>query len=151
MSFTGEIHSAEDIVSETFVRATEHCIVKKDMPVKAWFYKVTRNGALDWLKRKGRFEQNDIPEIIDESKDSNPESLVLQEENLREFEEKMDMLPELYRSVLVLKEFNDFSYAEIAVIIGVSLDNVKVLIYRAKQKLKEIYRRENDYGAKGQG
>lgn len=146
MSFTGEIHSAEDIVSETFVRATEHCIVRNEVPARAWFYKVARNLALDRLKRKGRLEDSRLQEPVDDSIESNPEAFAVHEENARELSVSMEKLPELYRTVLVLREFSCFSYAEIAEVCGVSLDNVKVLLFRAKRKLKEAYGKENDYG-----
>lgn len=146
LGFTGEIHSAEDIVSETFVRATEHCIVRNALPARAWFYKVARNVALDRFKRKGLSGGCELPEIIDESDETNPEAAALREEDVRELMRAVDKLPELYRTVLVLREYEGFSYAEIAGITGVSLDNVKVLLYRAKRKLRDIYRREKDYG-----
>lgn len=146
MSFTGDIHSAEDIVSETFVRATEHCIVRNSMPARAWFYKVARNIALDRLKRKGRSDLCELPEVIDGSDASNPEAAALREEDARELMKAVDKLPELYRTVLMLREYNGFSYTEIAVVTGVSLDNVKVLLFRAKRKLRDIYGKEKDDG-----
>jgi RNA polymerase sigma factor (sigma-70 family) len=144
MSLTGDLHSAEDILSETFVRATEHCIIKKEIPVRAWFYKVARNIAFDFLRKKGRLEQTELPEPIDLSVDTNPEASLVHGEDIRALREKVDRLPEQYRSVLMLREINSLSYAEIAAVLGVSQDNVKVLLYRARCKIRDYYGKEKD-------
>lgn len=143
ISFTREMHSAEDIVSETFLRATEHCIVNNSVPTRAWFYKVTRNTALDWLRKKGRLDYNEIPEIIDSSRMTNPEESLEYAEGIGKLTNLLSMLPENYKSVLILREYNELTYAEIAGVLGVSMDNVKVLLFRAKQKLRELYRRDD--------
>ena len=143
ISFTREMHSAEDIVSETFLRATEHCIVKNNVPSRAWFYKVTRNTALDWLRKKGRLDCKEIPEIIDCSRGANPEESLEHTESITRLANMLAMLPENYKSVLILREYNDLTYAEIASVVGTSMDNVKVLLFRAKQKLRELYRRDD--------
>ena len=62
--------------------------------------------------------------------------------DLKERAELLEMaiesLPEKYREVIVLKEFLGFSYQEIADLLGVTLPSVRINIYRAKQKIKEI-------------
>lgn len=139
MSFTGEIHSAEDIVSEAFVRAAEHLLVRRELPVRAWFYKVARNLALDALKRKGRLEYNEIPDLIDDSPETDPEASLIQEEEMRELRSRIAGLPEVFRSVLLLREFSEFSYAEISGIMNINESNVKVLLFRARKRLRELY------------
>lgn len=141
-TFTGEIHSAEDVVSETFLRATEHCIVNNNIPTRAWFYKVTRNIALDWLRKRGKMNFDELPEIIDHSRECNPEKKMMYYDNIDRLMNSIGKLPEMYKSVLVLREYNELSYLEIANVLDISIDNVKVLIFRAKQKLRELYRRD---------
>lgn len=145
VSFTKQTHSAEDIVSETFLRATEHCIVKGNIPSRAWFYKVTRNIAIDWIRRKRGEDYGEIPEIVDNSKEVNPCQSLEHRENVENIRNAIDHLPETYKSILILREYSGLSYLEIAGVMGVSVDNVKVLLYRAKQKLKEIYKRRNNH------
>jgi RNA polymerase sigma-70 factor (ECF subfamily) len=50
----------------------------------------------------------------------------------------LDLLPDDYREAFVLREYNGLSYNEIAETVGISLDIVKIRIFRAKKKLREI-------------
>ena len=50
----------------------------------------------------------------------------------------LDLLPDDYREVFVLREYNGLSYIEIAEAVGVSLDTIKIRIFRAKKRLREI-------------
>lgn len=141
MNYTRQIHLAEDIVSETFLRATRHCIANSELPARAWFYKVTRNIALDFVRRKEKLQYGDIPETVDFSREANPEALAEHTEQVETLAASLSRVPEPYKSVLVLKEYDHLTYAEIANIMGVSIDNVKVMLFRGRQKLKELYRR----------
>ncbi len=140
-SLTGEIHTAEDVVSETFLRATEHCIANNSIPTKTWFYKVARNIAFDWLRKTKKLDYNDPPETADLSVTSNPTASLVYEEEIGQLQKAMSMLPETWRSILILREYNELAYTEIAAVLGISIDNVKVTLFRAKQRLRELYRR----------
>ncbi len=142
MTFIRDVSLAEDIVSETFLRTTKHCIANNELPARAWLYKVTRNIALDIIRKKSNIEYGEVPETVDDSCDVNPEISLLNAERMDTLAHSLSKLPEPYRSVLMLKEYNNLTYAEIACIIGVSLDNVKVLLFRGRQKLKNLYRRD---------
>jgi RNA polymerase sigma-70 factor (ECF subfamily) len=50
----------------------------------------------------------------------------------------LELIPDDYREVFVLREYEGLSYAEIAEVVDSSLSNVKVRIFRAKQKIREI-------------
>jgi RNA polymerase sigma-70 factor (ECF subfamily) len=50
----------------------------------------------------------------------------------------LDMIPDDYREVFILREYEGLSYAEIAEVVDSSLSNVKVRIFRAKQKIRDI-------------
>lgn len=146
MSFTNEMHLAEDIVSETFLRATKHCIVNNELPAKAWFYKVARNIAYDFIRKKGKFEFTELTEIIaaetaDTSTNADPEASYEYSEQKGSLDFSLSKVPEPYKSVLILKEYDNLTYGDIAKIMGVSLDNVKVMLFRGRQKLRNIYRR----------
>ncbi|WP_036944222.1 RNA polymerase sigma factor [Pseudobacteroides cellulosolvens] len=142
MTFIRDISLVEDIVSETFLRATKHCIANNELPARAWFYKVTRNIALDIIRKNSNIDYGEVPETVDDSCDVNPEISVLNAERMDILTNSLSKLPEPYKSVLMLKEYGNLTYAEIASIIGVSLDNVKVLLFRGRQKLKNLYRRD---------
>lgn len=143
LGYAGELHAAEDIVSEAFLRAVRHMAIQHSLPTRAWFYKVVRNIALD-AKRKSRWTQGgDIPEMADSSTDMNPEASIERREQLAELSGILDRLPENYRSVLTLREIGGLSYLEIAGVMDTSLENVKVLLFRARQKVRELYGRDD--------
>jgi RNA polymerase sigma-70 factor (ECF subfamily) len=142
MSFTKEIHLAEDIVSETFLRAARHCIGYNELPARAWFYKVARNIAIDIVRKRGRIEYGEMEEAIDDSTNTNPEFSIERSEEAEALTVCLSKIPEPYRTVLILKEYENLTYGEIAKVIGVSMDNVKVMLFRGRQKLRNIYRRD---------
>ena len=57
-------------------------------------------------------------------------------------QDKIRLLPESYQTVLVLFDLMEFSHQEIAEIIGISIENVKVRLHRARKKLKVILEEE---------
>lgn len=142
MIFIKEPALAEDIVAETFLKATRHCIAHNELPNRSWFYKVTRNMALDLIKKGRRMAYEAVPEMVDDTREANPEIAAVYSEQMATLAVSLAQLPEPYRSVLLLKEYDNLTYAEISSIIGVSMSNVKVLLFRARQKLKERYRRD---------
>ena len=105
VSFTHDVYSAEDIVSETFLRAAEHCIVKNNVPARAWFYKAARNIAIDRHRRDRRLEYCDIPDVADCSRLADPQEAHEYSGKVRQLMIALSKLPETSRSVLVLREF----------------------------------------------
>lgn len=142
INFTKEIHSAEDIVSETFLRATQHCIVNKEVPARAWFYKVTRNISLDWIRKNSKLSYGDIPEKIDDSIYTNPDKAFQNMEESSSLYSLLYKIMEPYKSILILREYDELSYAEISEIMNITVDNVKVMLFRARQKLRKYYWRD---------
>lgn len=144
VSIIKETALAEDIVSEAFLRATRHCIANNELPARAWFYKVTRNISLDMIRKKVKINYGQVPETIDGSIDANPEISALYSEQVETLANSLAKLSEPYKSVLLLKEYNNLTYVEIANVVGVSVDNVKVILFRGRQKLRKLYRRDYD-------
>lgn len=142
MSIAKEMHSAEDIVSETFLRATRHCICYNELPARAWFYKVTRNIALDLIRKNKKIEFCEMEEAEDADIGANPELSAVHSERMEILGWSLSRIPEPYKSVLVLKEYDNLTYEEIAKVMSISIDNVKVILFRGRQKLRNLYRRE---------
>lgn len=142
MSFTKEMHLAEDIVSETFLRAAKHCIGNNELPSRAWFYKVARNISIDLIRKNVNIEYGEMAETIDVSTNTNPEVSLEYSEQIETLAISLSKVPEPYKSVLILKEYDYLTYDEIAKVMGVSIDNVKVILFRGRQKLRNLYRRD---------
>jgi RNA polymerase sigma-70 factor (ECF subfamily) len=109
-----------------------------DSSVSTWIYRIATNAALDRLRRKAdpplsgtqaESGDSDIPTPSVEN------TAIRGEMNacIREFVER---LPESYKTVIALSELEGFSNAEIASILDISLDTVKIRLHRARDKLR---------------
>ncbi len=124
---------AEDIVQEAYVRAIRSIDEEKD-GFKFWLLKVCRNCYFDTLRKNKKLEaiENDMP-----SSDSLVDD-VIQKEEYRALYKAVSLLKDSYQEVVRLYYFDSMSVKEIASIIGESADNVKIQLYRARLKLKEL-------------
>jgi RNA polymerase sigma factor (SigM family) len=139
LRLSGSPSLAEELVQETFYRATLSLTFYKEEEVRPWLYKVARNAYLDeWRKRQRWkwvpfFEKDDMI-----SPYGAPESEIIEQENRSEVSDLLDLLPENYRTILYLREFAEFSYEEIQVAMDITESQVKVNLHRARKKLKQL-------------
>ena len=123
----GEV--AKDILQDTFVSLWENKEKVEPSKIKNWLFTVAHNNMLK-LFRYNKIRQNSF--IEENSSESNLENTQLIDQLLKQ-------LPNRMRQCLMLKEWQGFSVKEIAEILQLSQSDVKVNIFRAKLKLKEIY------------
>ncbi|MDR1929951.1 MAG: RNA polymerase sigma factor [Treponema sp.] len=137
---TGSEEAAEDLCQEAFFKYYE-----KDMAfpnpeeVKYWLIRVVKNSALNYAKRKER-ERRAYQRAFREDQRS-PETgeiLLLKKETRLEVEEALNRLPENLRMVLILKEYGNLNYKEIGRALGISEGNVKVRVFRARERLTAL-------------
>lgn len=146
LKLTGSAHIAEELVQETFYRATLSLDLYEDGQVKSWLFKVARNAYMDeWRKRK-RWNWVPFYDYLANSADlvspyGVPAEAFAKKEIGEEVRDVMEMLPENYRSILYLREYEQFSYEELGATLGLSLDQVKVTLYRARQRFKQLAER----------
>jgi len=133
----------EDIVQESFLKAyTRLDSFQKQSSFSTWLYRVAVNTALDFLKRCGRNPVRAVedPEANPESRPPRiaaPDARMQQEEIARVTHEVLAELPEIFRTVLVLREFEDLAYQQIADILGISIGTVESRLFRARARFKE--------------
>ncbi len=125
---------AQDIFQETFTRFYESANVKRNMTnVGGYLIRIARNLCINEKIRKynDKIPLDDLQlPVYDRTFEKQQVAELLQT--------GLDALPEKYREVLVLKEFLDLSYKEIADVLKTTLPVVRIRIYRAKNKLREI-------------
>jgi len=132
---------AEDIVEDTLIRVWNK---REELghvdSVEAYCLTVCRNLALDRSERK---EAQNIS--LEASAHDAPDRAVSPQERL-EHEERLDrvrrlfdQMPERQRTVMQLRDIEGKSYKEVADIMGISEDNVKVTLFRARQSLRQRY------------
>lgn len=140
---------ATEMAQETFLRAYRY-IKKYDSKRKfsTWIYSIAKNICIDEKRKMDRSRTVPIDEVnpgsIQASQESqhlkDPSQISLQLEDRMLLEEAITRLPEKYRTALILCYFQEMSYQEIAETLGLSLNLVKVRIFRAKKQLLELLR-----------
>ena len=141
--------AAEDIAQEVFAKISRSLdSFKGNSTISTWIYRIATNTALDKL-RSPSFKcssEHTALEDFSETEDRNVwtgriEPTVDQELVHREMSEcvreYVDKLPADFRTVLILSQFEGFKNKEIADILEISLDNVKVRLHRARALLKK--------------
>ena len=113
-----------------------------------WIHRVAVNASLDALRKRGRRvrtmplevetddEQTIELPVADDS--ASPEKVALQNERRRMLLAAIGRLDEKYRSVLVLREFEDMDYEQIARVLNISVGTVKSRLNRAREKLRNL-------------
>ncbi len=130
---------AEDLVAEAFKRAFVSIDEQKD-GFKYWLFKVCRNCYFDHLRQRKRLADMDEALVKD---DEELVERVIKEEEYRALYRAIGMLGEDMQEAVRLYYFNGLSVKEIADILSISTENVKVKLFRARAKLKHFM--EVDY------
>ena len=138
---------ATEMTQETFLRAYRY-IKKYDSKRKfsTWIYSIAKNICIDEKRKMDRSKTVPIddvnPSTIQSSRQSyhlkDPSQITLHLEDRMLLEEAIAELPEKYRAAIILCYFQELPYQEIADVLGLSLNLVKVRIFRAKKQLLEI-------------
>jgi RNA polymerase sigma-70 factor (ECF subfamily) len=134
---TGSEEAAEDLCQEAFFRYYEKSMVfPNPEEAKYWLIRVVKNSALNYAKRKER-ERKAYQRAFREGerKTETGEGRLIKKETRLEVEEALNKLPDNLRIVLVLKEYGELNYKEIGRILGISEGNVKVRVFRARERL----------------
>jgi len=130
---------AEDLTQEAFIRA--HANLNRLGPpwnFRSWIFRLTRNYFID-LTRKDR-DVDPLEEGIPvKSPGPGPEKETMLRETADRVQNTLNKLSIQHREILVLRELNEFSYAEIGEILDIRDSNVKVSIHRARAAFQESY------------
>lgn len=139
---------AEDIVQDTLMKLWD----KRDEwesidSIEAFSLRICRNLALDRTKK--RDNNNDSLDSVgtgEPQTSSNPQDRMIQRDRVRVVREIVDGLPEKQKSCLQLRDFEGKQYKEIADILAITEEQVKVNIFRARQAVKSRYQKIEEYG-----
>jgi RNA polymerase sigma-70 factor, ECF subfamily len=141
----GSRDDVDDIAQEVFIRVYRSLPrFKFDASFFSWIYRITMNLCIDEIrKRKIRkvlsldFLTEDALEKSRKSKDHNsPSDSMLADERRQMVQAALQELRPEHRDILVLREYKDLGYTEIAETLGISLEAVKSRIFRARSELK---------------
>jgi RNA polymerase sigma-70 factor (ECF subfamily) len=141
---TNSEEAAEDLCQDAFFRLYEK---KMAFPspddAKYWLIRVATNASLNYAKRKDR-ERKAYQKAFreDTRQPETGESALLKKESKEEVQEALQKLPKNLRTVLILKEYGDLNDKKIGQILGISEGNVKVRVFRARERLAGLLRKD---------
>jgi RNA polymerase sigma-70 factor (ECF subfamily) len=147
---------AEDLTQEVLVRASQALLnFRGESTLSTWLYRIATNAAMDRLRSRPFRQAAQERRLDDSSNDSlaavgdrdfwtgqqtpSLEQQVVRQEMNECIWRFVEQLPEDYRVVVVLSEWEELKNAEIAEILGITLDTVKIRLHRARARLKEEF------------
>ena len=138
---------AEDIVQDTMIRVWN----KRDEwaqfnSIEAFCLTVARNLAID-RSQKSEAQNIELPTETQEMSDgSTPERQLERSEQMDLVRKLINELPEKQRTIIQLRDIEEKSYKEIADVMQLTEDQVKVTLFRARQRIKAKYNEIQSYG-----
>lgn len=142
---------AMDLTVETFGKAFENLEkYKPDFAFSTWLFRIATNNCIDFIRKK-RVSLVSIDTLSDDSADErpmqiksdslNPEEESIKKQQNRELKDIVDKLPLRYRTLIVLRYFDELSYEEIAKQLDLPLGTVKAQLFRARDLLSNVISR----------
>jgi RNA polymerase sigma-70 factor (ECF subfamily) len=132
---------SEDLSQETFYKAYRSLQTFREVEASfsTWLYTIARNTVLSELRKQNK----NNPVSLDHggytpyaSFDAMPEPTLLRNEKVTMVRDAINNLPEKQRSALILREYDQLEYQEIANILGQTVSAVKSLLFRARASVK---------------
>lgn len=141
---------AADLTQDTFVRAYRAFgRFRGDSQPYTWLYRIAVNIGRDHLAKRGRIRKHEIEisamegeaedpthwEPVDTS--ASPEDQLIQQEMKQQIAQAIEQMPSDYREIILLREYEELSYEQIAQTLGISLEAVRSRLARARAWLRQ--------------
>ncbi len=142
-------HDAEDLSQEVFVKVNQALkTFRGESQLSTWLYRIATNAAIDKMRtatfRQGAEQSvlDDSTEIEDQDSWTGEETPSLEQQLMRKemyqcFIDYVKNLPANYRAIIILSELEGLSNNDIAAILGLSVDVVKIRLHRGRARLLE--------------
>lgn len=140
---------AEDVVQDTMLKVWKRRNDWEQIEsIEAFCLTICRNLALDRLRHKDYQSQtlDMAADPVDASHTANPEQMAVQRDRIQLVRQLINRLPERQRSCMQLRDIEGKSYRDIATILGITEQQVKVTIFRARQAVKTAFQEQEEFG-----
>ena len=147
---TSNENEAEEIAIETFTKAFDRLdLYDSDQPFISWIITVAKNHHIDRYRRSKNFKISYVEDEIDlsftlQSESLSPEELMISDQNLDHLLKQIRLLKKQYRSLLILRYFENKSLKEIEAEIKEPASRIRVKLFRAKKMLATLLERESN-------
>lgn len=152
--YLGQAEEAEDITQEVFLKLWRSRRQIDAEGTRAWLLKVTRNACFDRLRRRrtaARIFAEDDSEtsVLDRVSmaDPDPETRAAAADFRRHLGEALEQLSDPMKSIVILREIQGLKYDEIASVLDVPLNTVRVYLHRGRARLRELLKEIYGHGA----
>jgi RNA polymerase sigma-70 factor, ECF subfamily len=140
----GREEDARDVCQETFLRAFRALNgFRGQAKFSSWLYRIALNLCRDWVRRERRTPVVQAPDDFDtlelsavREPTASIDELVARRELTRIVEQAMARLPEDQRTAIILKEYHELTFQEIADLVGCPLSTVKTRLYQGLAVLR---------------
>jgi RNA polymerase sigma-70 factor (ECF subfamily) len=132
--------AADDLTQETFIRIQQNLgNVRDPGKISSWIFRIAYHLCQDHfrtLKKSSTHEE--IHDGLLNLQETSVHKKLEQSEMSQCVQDQLNLLPDSQRSVIIFADVMDFSHQEIADILGLNVENVKIRLHRARKKLKAI-------------
>jgi len=133
---------AEELTQDVFLKVFEHLRrTGENLSVRAWIYHIATTTCIDAHRAATRRPVlvDDADALMAAPDGRDPVAQHLERERRREVRAALDALPAHYRQALVLRQLQGLAYAEVAEVLGISVEAVTSLIHRARHAFRAAY------------
>jgi RNA polymerase sigma factor (sigma-70 family) len=142
---------AMDLTVETFGKAFENIEkYKPDFAFSTWLFRIATNNCIDFIRKK-RLNVVSLQSLSEEDKDEkqlqiasdtlNPEQTSIKKQESEKLKSIVEQLPQRYRTLIILRYYDEQSYEEIAQQLDLPLGTVKAQLFRARDLMSNIMNR----------
>jgi RNA polymerase sigma factor (sigma-70 family) len=140
------VHNEEDamdLTQETFIKAYSNIkIYREQYSFKNWLFTIASHHTIDFLRKKKNTPETELLETdVDKRYIGAVESLI-KKEKMKRLSQEIDLLPDKYRMVILLKHIEELKIDEISEIMDVPPGTVKVWLHRARGILRKRMKKD---------
>jgi len=140
LGITGNKEDAEDVVQDVLLQIWKREDWEKIENIEAYCFRSTRNRALDTIALKDN-QTETLPDEFDCIVQGNIEQRLEAQEQIELVEKWLAKLPEKQQTIFRLREVEELSYKEIAAVLNITEEQVKITLFRLRRRLKEYFDR----------
>ncbi len=139
LKMTKDAEMAGDLVQDAFMKLWENLAQVEAGKAKSWLFTTARNAMLNQLRRDKKMESMEKAQFVE------PYASQHQFELKELLDKSLSQLPELQKSIILLRDLEGYDYREIGEILSLSESQVKVYLFRGRQKIKEALKHVMTY------